>query len=164
VAIGVALVWFLIVPAKLQSEQEENNDIIKQYSEQLAGYSVDITELEKKNAELAEKLSAAVTELEGYEGEDGELNMYANLVDATIAYVNNDFEGAAVLLAAIDVSQLPTDNAKNLYTIMSDNSSGGAKAFYMAGVNAYTQENYVDAITYFLRASARPSAKRVLFA
>lgn len=152
VAIGVALVWFLIVPAKLQSEQEENNDIIKQYSEQLAGYSVDITELEKKNAELAEKLSAAVTELEGYEGEDGELNMYANLIDATIAYVNNDFEGAAVLLAAIDVSQLPTDNAKNLYTIMSDNSSGGAKAFYMAGVNAYTQENYVDAITYFLRA------------
>lgn len=152
VVIGVALVWFLVVPAKLQSEQEENNDIIKQYSEQLAGYSVDITKLENKNAELAEQLATAKSELAGYEGEDGELNMYANLVDAAIAYVNNDFEATAVLLAAIEVDQLPTDNAKNLYTTMSDNSTGGAQAFYRAGVNAYTQENYIDAITYFLRA------------
>ncbi len=152
VVIGVALVWFLVVPAKLQSEQEENNEIIKQYSEQLAGYSVDITELENKNADLAEQLSVAKSELDGYEGEDGELNMYANLVDAAISYVNNDFETAAVLLAAIEVDQLPTDNAKSLYTTMSDNSTGGAQAFYRAGVNAYTQENYVDAITYFLRA------------
>ncbi len=152
VVIGVALVWFLVVPAKLQSEQQENNEIIKQYSEQLAGYSVDITELENKNANLTEQLQTAQSELMDYEGEDGELAMYAKLVEAALSYVNNDFENAAVLLAAIDVSMLPTDNAKSLYTTMSDNSSGGAKAFYLAGVNAYTQENYVDAITYFLRA------------
>lgn len=152
VVIGVALVWFLVVPAKIQSEQQENNELIKQYSEQLAGYSVDITELENKNTKLATQLATAQLELDGYAGEGGELSMYAKLVEATLAYVNNDFETAAVLLAAIEVDQLPTDNAKSLYTTMSDNSTGGAQAFYRAGVNAYTQENYVDAITYFLRA------------
>lgn len=29
VVIGAALIWFLIVPAKLQSSQHENNDTIK---------------------------------------------------------------------------------------------------------------------------------------
>ena len=32
IIIGVALVWFLVVPAKLQSAQHENNEVIKGYS------------------------------------------------------------------------------------------------------------------------------------
>lgn len=152
VVIGVALVWFLVVPAKVQSAKEESNSIIKQYSEQLAGYSVDITKLNDKVENLTKQLTQAQTELETYQGENGEIAMYTRLIEAAKAYVDNDFETAAVQLAAIDVTQLPTDTAKSLYTTMNDNSSGGVKAFYLAGVNAYNEENYVDAITYFTHA------------
>ncbi len=152
VVIGVALVWFLVVPAKLQTAREESNDAIKQYSEQLAGYSVDITELESQIDKLESQLEQAQADLNGYEGEEGEIAMYNRLIEAAFAYVENDFEQAAVLLASItDVSQLPTDTAKALYTTMEENSSSSAKAFYNAGVSAYNANNYVDAITYFIR-------------
>ena len=152
VVIGVALVWFLVVPARLQSSREESSNTIKKYSQQLAEYSVDITELENKITKLTSQLEQAEAELAVYEGDNGEIAMYSKLIEAASAYVDNDFETAAVLLAAIDVTQLPTDTAKSLYTAMDDNSSGGARAFYLAGVNAYNQENYVDAIAYFTKA------------
>lgn len=152
VVIGVALVWFLVVPAKLQTAKEENNEAIKQYSEQLAGYSVDITELESQIKKLESQLEQAQSELEEYEGDEGEIAMYNKLIEAASAYVENDFEQTAILLAAItDVSQLPTDTAKALYTTMEENSSSSARAFYNAGISAYNSENYVDAITYFTR-------------
>lgn len=152
VVIGVALVWFLVVPAKLQTAKEESNVAIKQYSEQLAGYSVNITELESQIDKLESQLAQAQADLEGYEGDEGEIAMYNRLIEAASAYVENDFEQAAVLLASItDVSQLPTDTAKALYTTMEENSSSSAKAFYNAGVSAYNANNYVDAITYFTR-------------
>ena len=77
--------------------------------------------------------------------------MYNKLIDAANAYVKNDFETAAVMLATIDVTQLPTENAKNLHTTMSDNSSGGADAFYLAGVEAYDSAKYTEAIVYLLK-------------
>ncbi len=151
VVIGVALVWFLVVPSKVQIAKQEKNEVVKEYTEQLAKYSVDITRLEGQIEKLTAQLSEAQKELNGYEGEDGELSMYNKLIDAANAYVKNDFEEAAVLLATIDVTQLPTENAKNLHTTMSDNSNGGADAFYLAGVEAYDLAKYTDAIVYLLK-------------
>lgn len=151
VVIGVALVWFLVVPSKVQNVKQENNSIVKEYTEQLAKYSVDITILEGQIDKLTAQLSTAEDELEGYEGEDGEIALYNKLIEAANAYVNNDFESAAVMLATIDITQLPTDNAKNLHTTMSDNSNGGADAFYLAGVEAYDAGVYSDAIVYLLK-------------
>ncbi len=152
VIIGVAIVWFLVVPAKLQSAQYENNQTIKNYSDDLSANSGKINELEEQITELNTQLESAKTELESYKGDTGATAMYASLIDAASAYVDDDFETAATRLAEIDVTQLPTDTAKALYTTMEDNCSGGARTFYLAGVNAYNQKNYVDAITYLERA------------
>lgn len=153
VIIGVAVVWFLVVPSKLQSAQYDNNKIIKNYSEQLSGYSVTITNLEAQVAELTAQLETAQTELASYTGESGSGAMYATLVEAANAYVDNDFETASTLLAQItDVATLPTETARNLYTTMQENCESGAQTYYTAGVNAYNQRNYVDAVTYLLQA------------
>lgn len=152
VVIGAALIWFLIVPAKLQSSQHENNDTIKKYSEQLSGYSVEITTLEKQNEELTSQLDAANKELEQYKGDSGETALYAKLVEAVSEYLANDVDKAALALADIDVTQLPTQTAKNLYTTLEDKCNGGARTFYMAGLNAYNQKNYVDAAKYLEKA------------
>lgn len=152
VVIGAALIWFLIVPAKLQSSQHENNDTIKKYSEQLSGYSVEITTLEKQNEELTSQLDAANKELEQYKGDSGETALYAKLVEAVSEYLVNDVDKAALALADIDVTQLPTQTAKDLYTTLEDKCNGGARTFYMAGLNAYNQKNYVDAAKYLEKA------------
>lgn len=152
VVIGAALIWFLIVPAKLQSSQHENNDTIKKYSEQLSGYSVEITTLEKQNEELTSQLDAANKELEQYKGDSGETALYAKLVEAVSEYLANDVDKAALALADIDVTQLPTQTAKDLYTTLEDKCNGGARTFYMAGLNAYNQKNYVDADKYLEKA------------
>ena len=152
VVIGAALIWFLIVPAKLQSSQHENNDTIKKYSEQLSGYSVEITTLEKQNEELTSQLDAANKEVEQYKGDSGETALYAKLVEAVSEYLANDVDKAALALADIDVTQLPTQTAKDLYTTLEDKCNGGARTFYMAGLNAYNQKNYVDAAKYLEKA------------
>lgn len=152
VVIGAALIWFLIVPAKLQSSQHENNDTIKKYSEQLSGYSVEITTLEKQNEELTSQLDAANKELEQYKGDSGETALYAKLVEAVSEYLANDVDKAALALADIDVTQLPTQTAKDLYTTLEDKCNGGARTFYMAGLNSYNQKNYVDAAKYLEKA------------
>ena len=152
VVIGAALIWFLIVPAKLQSSQHENNDTIKKYSEQLSGYSVEITTLEKQNEELTSQLDAANKELEQYKGDSGETALYAKLVEAVSEYLANDVDKAALALADIDVTQLPTQTAKDLYTTLEDKCNGGARTFYMAVLNAYNQKNYVDAAKYLEKA------------
>lgn len=152
IVIGVALVWFLVVPAKLQSAQHENNEVIKGYSEQLAGYSIDITKLESEKERLEKQLEAANEELAELKGDTSEAVMYAKLIDAVSAYVDNDFDAAVLALAQIDVTQLPSDKAKSLYTTMEENCNGGAASYYIDGVNAYNRKNYTDAAAYLEKA------------
>lgn len=152
IVIGVALVWFLVVPAKLQSAQHENNEVIKGYSEQLAGYSIDITKLENEKTRLEKQLEAANEELAALKGDTSEAVMYAKLIDAVSAYVDNDFDAAVLALAQIDVTQLPSDKAKSLYTTMEENCNGGAASYYIDGVNAYNRKNYTDAAAYLEKA------------
>lgn len=152
VLIGTALVWFLVVPSKLQSAQYENNNTIKEYSEKLSSYSVDITELEDKVKDLERQLADAESDLASYKGENGEMAMYSKLIEAAGYFMANDFENAALSLADIDVTQLPTDTAKALYTSLEESCSGGARSFYLSGVNAYNQQDYVNAIKYLEKA------------
>lgn len=152
VLIGAALVWFLVVPSKLQSAQYENNNTIKEYSEKLSSYSVDITELEDKVKDLERQLADAESDLASYKGENGEMAMYSKLIEAAGYFMANDFENAALSLADIDVTQLPTDTAKALYTSLEESCSGGARSFYLSGVNAYNQQDYVNAIKYLEKA------------
>lgn len=152
VIIGAALIWFLVVPAKLQSSQHENNETIKKYSEQLSGYSVEITTLQSANEELQSQLDAANEELENYKGDTSEAALYARLIEAVSEYLDNNLDAAALALADIDVTQLPTEISKSLYTTLEENCSQGAATFYIAGVNAYNQQNYVDAARYLERA------------
>lgn len=149
VVIGAALLWFIILPAKLESAQYENNKTLKEYSAQNASNSIEITNLKTQLADVTADLEAANKELESYTGDSGETAMYAKLITAANSYVSNDFEKAGALLAEIDVTQLPTDVAKTLYTTMEENCSSSADTYYNAGVSAYNSQNYVDAITFF---------------
>ena len=150
VVIGVALVWFLVVPARLQRAQSENNETIKTYSEQLADYSIEVSQYKSQIEDLTSKLTAAQTELEDYSSDTGATAMLTKLVEAANAYVSGDYENAGAYLVEIDLTKLPTDEAKALYSVMQEACDDGAESYYRAGLNAYNKGEYVTAITYLL--------------
>ena len=75
VVIGAALVWYMIVPAKISSVNYENKQIVLDYSEQLAANSVDMANLKSQIDTLTTERDNLSRELSGYTGENGESNM-----------------------------------------------------------------------------------------
>ncbi len=148
VVIGVALVWFLVLPARLERAQNDNNVIIKDYSEKLSAYSIDIAQLKDQVTDLTAKLETAENELNAYTGSSGTIAMYTKLIAAADAYVAGNYEDAGALLIEVNITKLPTNEAKSLYSAMEEACNNGAQSYYKAGVNAYNRGDYVTALEY----------------
>lgn len=148
VIIGAAMVWYLVLPARLANVNHDNNQIIRQYSEQLAANSVDIANLKSQLEDLITERDTLSRQLSVYTGDTGEINMYSMLIDAVGAYVDYDFARAMVLLEEIDIALLPTQNAKDVYTTMMGYCSGGADRFQAQGIKAYLEKDYISAVNY----------------
>ncbi len=149
VVIGVALVWFLIVPSKLQNAQYDNNEKLKEYNEQLAERSIEIDNLETDLAETREELEKVKKELANYNGSDGYLAQYESLISAVYAYLDTNIEQAMVKLTEIDITMLPSDTAKSLYTRVQEACSSGDRAYFTAGLNSYNATDYINAAKLF---------------
>ena len=116
--IGVAIVWFLVVPSKLQNSKRESNELVRKYSEQLSGYSIQITSLTGENSDLRQKIDDLQHELSEYEGKDSSIELYESLVNATGLYLAEKYQESQDVLNGLDVTKLPTDTAKDLYTAL----------------------------------------------
>lgn len=90
VVLGAALVWFLIVPSKISSLNYDNNQLVLDYSEQLAANSVDMADLKSQIKSLTAERDNLSKQLSGYTGENGESNMYSLLIEAADAYIKYD--------------------------------------------------------------------------
>ena len=149
VVIGAALVWYLILPAKISNINYDNNRIVLEYSEQLAANSVDMANLKSQIENLTTERDNLSLQLSGYTGQTGESNMYSMLIDAAKAYIDYDFAGALILLQKIDVALLPTQTAKDVYNAMLVACNGGAERFAAQGTKAYLEQDYISAADYF---------------
>ena len=117
----------------------------------MSSQSVRITDLEKQLSEAKNELKTVKDELAGYAGDSGSVNMYAGLIDAVSYYLDDDFDNAMVELAKIDVTKLPTDKAKSLYTLLDENCNSGAETYLKAGSNAYDKSDYITLILNRMR-------------
>lgn len=148
VLIGAAMVWYLILPAKLSNVNYDNNQIVLEYSEQLAANAVDMANLNSQIENLKTERDNLELQLSVYIGDTGESNMYSMLIEAADAYVDYDFAQALVLLQKIDIALLPTQTAKEVYTSMLSYCSGGADKFQGQGIKAYMEKDYISAVNY----------------
>ena len=149
VVIGAALVWYLILPAKISNINYDNNRIVLEYSEQLAANSVDMANLRSQIENLTTERDNLSLQLSTYTGQTGESNMYSMLIDAANAYIDYDFAGALILLQKIDVALLPTQTAKDVYNAMLVACNGGAERFTAQGTKAYLEQDYISAADFF---------------
>lgn len=147
--LGAALVWFVVVPAKVSMTKNEADTEIKQYSEQVAlknaaleDLQVDLTDLESKNKALQSKL-------DDYEEEGGILSDYDALLNAASLYIEGRSTAAAD--AVYGISQETVANGRDGFKSMYNKINGevmvkAAEEFYETGYSAYMAGRYDKAI------------------
>lgn len=151
IVIGVAAVYFLILPARVEEEKNAANIKIAEIGNQLDDKTSTIAELESQKKKLQSEKEALQQEIQGYAGEDGTLSRYAELMNAAGAYLESDDaaqagESLEKLEESVDMDQMPEAFIQLYQTLLAQVGPKLAGDYYTAGKRAYDAGNYADAI------------------
>lgn len=139
--VGVALMWFLVLPAKLTSVRGTANEQVRQYSDELASKETQLQELQNQ----LDSYQTEQTEEEETAEQTG--GSYELLIDAYASFQAGDTQTAADKLSQVTADDL-SDNAKAIYNqIYATVYADQVKALYDAGSAAYDSGDYETAIT-----------------
>ena len=137
--VGVALMWFLAIPAKVRSVRSETSDQIREYSDQITAKQTEINNLQ---SQLDELLGSAEEETEEQQG-----SSYERLIDAYTSFQAGDTEGAVTALDEVNTEEL-SENAKAIYnTVFATVHAEDVKNMFDAGAASYSAKKYEDAVT-----------------
>lgn len=155
--IGLAAMYFLVVPAAVSNANNAANKTITDISNQMDSKTSHIQELESQISELQAENDRVRKELEGYVGTDGTLQTIDSLLKAAAVYLETqDVEqtGANLESIAQAVNIDETSEAfRSLYqTLLSTIGPELSGTYYTAGNSAYQAENYTEAIENFAKA------------
>ncbi len=161
--IGLAAMYFLVVPAKVAEVNNEAQKTYNKISEQSDAKTITIQELEAKIEKLQGDNEALNQELEGYVGADGTLSTIDNLLMAASAYLETkDVEQTAQNLESIaqNVNIEDTSEAfRGLYQMLLNTIGPDlAENYYQEGTAAYQSEDFELAIEKFSKAVYYDSA------
>ncbi len=151
IAAGAALMWFLVLPARIQTARNEINGQLKEVSEELTSKAADMDDLNKRIEALQDENKGYQDALQDYTGSDGILNDYDALISAAKSYID-DPEDAMSAAESLEKIEDPMDkNLSEEFRVLYDqlNSSVSAKAaeqYLKTGIDKYNDGNYDGAI------------------
>ena len=154
--LGVAVVYFLIMPAKQEAMNALHNKEQLANLEQINQKSLEIDSLMQQLEDAKKAQEAAEGSLEAREADSGGvISQYQNMVKLLEAYRAEDAKTAAVLYTSMDMSVL-TDGVLNqtVAWIQQDMSENGWKTLLSMGDEAMSQESGAgasQAIDYYNR-------------
>lgn len=154
--LGVAVVYFLIMPAKQEAMNALHNKEQLANLEQINQKSLEIDSLMQQLEDAKKAQEAAEGSLEAMEADSGGvISQYQNMVKLLEAYRAEDAKTAAVLYTSMDMSVL-TDGVLNqtVAWIRQDMSENGWKTLLFMGDEAMSQESGAgasQAIDYYNR-------------
>lgn len=142
-AIGVAVMWFLIMPAQQQMKSAELNDAVAEYSDQLESKTAALSSLQSEMDTLKAESEAAVKAA----GEAADrLASHEELLKAYRLFTETDMPGALEQLEQIDKETL-TDDGKVVYdALFAQVGEEAVKDLYKAGYDAYRAREYETAV------------------
>lgn len=156
--IGLAVAWFLILPARISAAKVDINAELKSVSEQSDVKSSTIEELQQQVKALTDSNGELKTQVNSYEGDNGTLQASNILLGAVNSYITKpeDIDTIADELGKIDITNV-TENASKeftaLYTtIMNDIGPKVSQSYYSTGYAAYKKSDYSTAITDLTKA------------
>ncbi|MDE7276151.1 MAG: tetratricopeptide repeat protein, partial [Lachnospiraceae bacterium] len=158
--IGIAIAFFLILPARIQSEKADINDELRIVSEQSDAKSATIDELEQQLTSLQEEKETLEQDLQAYMGKDGNIQYYDLLTKAADAYLtdSSDVMTVADYLDEIDVAKQEdeieiSESYEKLYnTLLALIGPTLGDAYYDTAYEAYQHVDYDVAIPNFEKA------------
>lgn len=167
--LGVAVVYFLIMPAKQEAMNALHNKEQLANLEQINQKSLEIDSLIQQLEDAKKAQESAESSLEAMEADSGGVNsQYQNMVKLLEAYRAEDAKTAAVLYTSMDMSVL-TDGVLNetVAWIQQDMSENGWKTLLSMGDEAMSQESGAgasQAIDYYNRSlQIRPGNAEVIY-
>ncbi len=154
--LGIASMFFLILPAAVSAERDKAQAVEKQINEQMDIKTNTIATLEAQIEDLTADNEALHAELDGYVGSDGTLSTIDVLLKGASEYIETgDAKATAVFLdeIAMDVNLEETSVAfQRLYnTLLTQIGPEMAKIYYDSGNAAYEDEDYENAIADLLK-------------
>ncbi len=148
VGIGVLITWFLVVPGVKTSVRNEMNVQVTAANETIADKEQTILSLQNQVDQMESQIEAAKL---GEEESDTRLTSYQQLLNAYVAYANEDVDAAGVALASVNADYLDTSAQDAYETINTQVNEQYMDAAYHAGDAAYNEGRYDDAIQEFLK-------------
>lgn len=154
-AIGIAIAFFLILPARIQAAKANIDEELRKVSEQSDAKTATIDELQQQLGELESQNEALQQDLAANMGTDGALQSVESLMAAADAYLTNPEDVTAVAdyleqtekEMAEEGEQEHTEAFDNLYnTLVALVGPQIAEAYDEDGHAAFWAANYADAI------------------
>ncbi len=156
--IGFGLVYFLILPGRIQKEKLVINEQLNEVSQQVVAKTATITDLEQQLEDAMVLNNTLRSEVDGYVGTDGKVELTDRLLNATYLYITepNRIEDIAYSLEGISEEFLES-SASNDFTALYDlliGKVGGriATSYYTLGTDFYKEEDFENASVNLLKA------------
>ena len=149
--IGLAVMYFLVVPAAVSNANNEAQKTITDIGNQLDTKTSRIQELETQMEALQTENDTLNQELQGYVGTDGTLQTIDSLLAAATTYLETqDITQTAANLESIS-SSVDVDNTSEAFqklykTLLGLIGPQLSTQYYETGYNAYRSEDYATAI------------------
>ena len=146
--IGVAAMFFLIMPARIKSIRNENLDMKSAYSAELAGKHTLIAELQGNNDKLQSQIEDVQKEMKDAQEAGGAGSVNDSIMTGIQAYMAGNKQEAVAALGAVDLNDSELSEAtKNCLTGIVNECTEELNAYRSSGITAYGAENYEEAIT-----------------
>ncbi len=156
-ALGVAIAWYLVLPAKEQEVQQRAKEEIKTISEQLDVKTLQVTELTQKVDNLTLEKDSLTTSLGVAQSTNQVVEAYTDLIEAAVMYLEADDEEEVQIaiaigeaLEAIEMNYATVDTSEGYKTLqqllVAEISPIIATNCYTTGYAAYKAADYETAI------------------
>ena len=160
-AIGIAIAFFLILPARIQTARAGIDEDLRKVSEQSDAKTATIDELQQQLGELQAQNETLQQDLAAYMGKDGTLKSVESLMKAAGAYLTNpdDVIAVADYLTEIEEERAQEEEQESseafdtLYnTLLALIGPKIAESYDEDGHAAFWAGNYADAIPNLAKA------------
>lgn len=146
-ALGVLVVYFLIVPTTKKQVAAEYESKFKSYSDEMASQDITSSSIQEENESLKTQVESLTKEVEALQGQSKNEKLYDNFYKAIGYYMDGKEEEAAKALSKIKESALDNASAKAIYkTIKSSVFKDAAEALAEEGRVTYNKGKYEDAL------------------
>lgn len=155
--IGLAVTYFLLVPAAESNAKNEAQAAVTEISNELNAKTARIQELEAQVEHSDQEIESLNQELEDIVGEDGTLHTIDGLLTAAASYLETqDLEATAASLEniaqSVDLNET-SEGFQSLYRmLLASIGPDLSKSYYDQGYEAYRTGDYATAIDFLSKA------------